>query len=219
MRARSVGRFFKGKARPSSTAGLARFGAASSMLLGGGRQKLTPVGRRLLAVGKRSVFCGVGSAVLARLGMVVVCGGSFESEADRRCWSLFRVDCVVDGVWKVRGLLLIVEESDEVWSWDTGSVVGEGLGSVQDGVFFLAKRKFWNDLVRAPSLRAWEGRLEGAGLRGECLNGVLCFGTATVRATPFPSNVSVLSFCNKSLRGGLRRVSASLPLHQQRRAV
>lgn len=32
--------------------------------------------------------------------------------------------------------------------------------------FFLAKRKFWNDLVSAPSLRAWEGRLEGAGLRG-----------------------------------------------------
>lgn len=126
---------------------------------------MTPVGRQLSAVGKHSVLCGVGSVVLARPGMVVVCGGSFESEADRRCWSLFRVDCVVDGR-RVRGLLLIVKESDEVWSWDTGSVVGRGLGSVQDGVFFLAKRKFWNDLVRAPSLRAWEGRLEGAGLRG-----------------------------------------------------
>lgn len=29
--------------------------------------------------------------------MVVVCGVGFKSEADCRCWSLFRVDCVVDG--------------------------------------------------------------------------------------------------------------------------
>lgn len=29
--------------------------------------------------------------------VVVVCSGSFASAADRFCWSLFRVDCIVGG--------------------------------------------------------------------------------------------------------------------------
>lgn len=76
-RARNVGRFFKGKAGPSSTAGFAVIGAAFLMMVVGARRECKICGAR-------------------RLGTVVVCGVSFESEADCRCWSLFRVDCIVE---------------------------------------------------------------------------------------------------------------------------
>lgn len=59
---------------------------------------------------------------------VVVCIGSFMPEADRFCWSLFRVDCIVGGAESQKSLLLIVWRN-EVFVFGCRQCCWKGLGA------------------------------------------------------------------------------------------
>lgn len=78
--------------------------------------------------------------------------------------------------------MLIIERSDEVWSWNAGSVVGKGLGSVQAGICALPSERsgmIWSGLLYCEPLGkdVWKGRgFEGVFKR------CLVFVNATVRA-------------------------------------
>lgn len=61
---------------------------------------------------------------------------------------------------------------DEVWSWDCGSVVGNGLGSVQEGIHVLPRESsgmIWSGLLHCEG--AWEGCLERVGQQRSVLSG------------------------------------------------
>lgn len=58
---------------------------------------------------------------------------------------------------------MIVERRDEVWSWNAGSVVGKGLGSVQEGICALPSErsgKIWSGLLYCEPLGkdVWKGQ-------------------------------------------------------------
>lgn len=68
-------------------------------------------------------------SVMPRRVMVVVCSGSFTPEADRFCWSLFRVYCIVEGAERQKALLLIVLAKWSSLSFGRRQCLWKGLGA------------------------------------------------------------------------------------------